>query len=145
MEKSSVKSVRNLECKDFVMFPRTQLKGIDFEEVEKELFSAECKHIEGQGDFWIVTQKDYPRMVFQVFLPKSMEQFDDYLGKLLGMHATPAYISGHYDFLVLFQGANDHIPLTQANHKEVYASICKTEDKAACWWYMYGKEHLSIK
>lgn len=145
MDKSSIKSVRDLKCKDFVMFPRTQLKGIDFEEVEKEFFSAECKHIEGHGDFLIVTQKDYPRMVFQVFPAKDLAHFDMILGQLLGLPDNPKYLKDCYEYVVVFQGNHDYVPVTQTNYKDVANLIRSTHNKAVCWWYIYGKEFLSIK
>lgn len=145
MEKATIKSVSELGCKDMVLFPRTQLKGIQFTEVAKDEFSAECKIVEGHGEFWIITQAAYPRMVFQVFLARDLAHFDQMLGQLLGMHEPPVYIDGCNDFMVLFQGNNDYVQITQANHREVYNQIKAVEQKAACWWYEYGKEAISIK
>ena len=144
MDKSSVKNVRDLEHRTLVLFPRLQLDGIPFTEVEKDLFSAECICIEGQGEFWIITQTDYPRMVFQVFLAKDLAHFDMILGQLLGLPDNPIYIKDCYDFIVVYQGNHDYVPITQTNYKDVTNEIRSMHHKATCWWYEYGKEALII-
>ena len=126
---------------DKVLFPRTQLKGLTCTEEEKpgrEDFKAVRKQVETMGEVTLIEQTAWPRRVFQVFRTESEEQFDDYLGKLLGMHEPPSYIEGRTDFMVLFQGSHEHVPLTQANHREVYLQICRTQDDAARWWHCYG-------
>lgn len=130
-------SNREIDSKNIVLFPRTQYKGVPLIEIDRDAFTAECKQVKEMGDVWLITQKDYPRHIFQVFKFDSIEQFDMALGQLLGRHETPAYVEGCYDFLVLFIGALDHVHLTQANHKEVDRNICDTRDNAARWWYQY--------
>lgn len=145
MEKVTAKSVRDLKCKDIVLFPRTQWKGVKFTEVEKSDFSAVCKFVEEHGEFWIITQVAWPRFRFQVFLADDLAHFDRMLGQLLGMYESPVYIEGCHDFIVLFQGNHDHIQITQDNHREIFNMIGAVGEKAACWWHQYGQECLSIK
>ena len=126
---------------DKVLFPRTQLKGLTCTEEEKpgrEDFKAVTKQVETMGEVTLIEQAASPRRVFQVFRTESEEQFDDYLGKLLGMHEPPSYIEGRTDFMVLFLGSHEQVPITQANHREVYQQICRTQDDAARWWHCYG-------
>lgn len=126
---------------DKVLFPRTQLKGLTCTEEEKpkiEDFKIVTQNVESMGEVTLIEQTAWPKRVFQLFRTESEEKFDDYLGKLLGMHDTPSYIEGRTDFLVLFQGSREHVPLTQKNHREVYLQICKAQDDAARWWHCYG-------
>lgn len=124
-----------------MLFPRTQLKGLTCTEVEKpkkEDFKIVTQPVEGMGEVKLIEQTAWPRRVFQLYKTDSEEMFDDYLGKLLGMHDTPSYIEGRTDFMVLFQGSHEHVPLTQENHREVYLQICQAQDAAARWWHCYG-------
>lgn len=126
---------------DKVLFPRTQLKGLTCTEAEKpkmEDFKIVIQQVESMGDVTLIEQTAWPRHVFQLFKTESEEQFDDYLGKLLGMHDAPSYIEGRTDFMVLFQGSQDHVPINQENHREVYLQICQAQDDAARWWHCYG-------
>lgn len=126
---------------DKVLFPRTQLQGLSCSEEEKpqrEDFKTVIQQVEGNGEVTLIEQTAWPRHVFQLFKTESEEQFDDYLGKLLGMHDPPSYIEGRTDFIVLFQGSHDHVSITQENHTEVYQQICRTQDDAARWWHCYG-------
>ena len=81
-----------------------------------------------------------PRRVYQLILTDSETLFDDYLGKLLGMHLSPKYIDGDTSFIIVFQGNRDSIEINQLNYKEVVAAIRKDCERAAWWWYLYGKK-----
>ena len=128
-----------------VLFPRTQFAGITCD--DKNLlqkpkdFDLEVKHdVPTIGTVKLIVQQQTPRMVFQLFETKSEEQFDDFLGKLLGMHQSPIYISGRTDFIVLFQGNREDMEITQVNYKDVIRRIHATRDAAARWWHLYGNK-----
>ena len=128
-----------------VLFPRTQFKGISIENKEqmpaRQDFTIEIKSdVPGMGDVRLIVQTATPRMVFQLFEPKDTEEFDSWLGTLLGMHDQPTYIEGRTDFMVLFQGSRDGQEVTQQNHREVYERICRTQEQAARWWHLYGEK-----
>ena len=128
---------------DKVLFPRTQLKGLTCTEAEKpkkEDFKIVTQPVDGMGDVKLIEQTTWPRRVFQLFKTDSEEMFDDYLGKLLGMHDSPSYIEGRTDFMVLFQGSHEPVPITQENHREVYREICQAQDDAARWWHCYSEK-----
>lgn len=101
--------------------------------------------VPNMGTVKLIVQQDSPHMTFQLFETKSVQQFDDFLSKLLGMHESPAYVAGRLDFIVLFQGCRDSIEVNQQNYKAVVAQINTTRDAAARWWYEYGKEYLVTK
>ena len=127
-----------------VLFPRTQHHGIDCKDISqmpsRQDFTIEQKNdLPGLGQAKLIVQQTAPHMVFQLIEANSEEQFDDYLGKLLGMHDAPSYIEGRTDFMVLFSGSRDHVEVNQENHSEVYRNICHTQDQAARWWCLYGK------
>lgn len=84
-------------------------------------------------------------MTFQLFEPKSEQQFDDFLSKLLGMHESPAYITDCFDFMVLFQGCRGRIEFNQLNYQAVVYQMNTTRDATARWWYKYGKECILLK
>ena len=58
-----------------------------------------------------------PKRVYQLILTDSETQFDDYLGKLLGMHESPTYIDGDTSFIIIFQGNHDSVETNQLNYK----------------------------
>lgn len=128
-----------------VLFPRTQLKGLTCEDKDlmprRQDFTLETiDEVEGMGGVNVIVQQQEPRMVFQLIETRDEQQFDDYLGKLLGMHDAPSYVEGRTDFMVLFQGSRTGQEITQENHREVYQRICHCQDQAARWWHLYGNK-----
>ena len=109
------------------------------EKPKRDDFKAVIQQVEGMEEVTLIEQTESPRRVFQLFKTESVEKFDDFLGKLLGMHDPPSYIEGRTDFMVLFQGCHAPVPLTQENHTEVYRQICQAQDDAARWWHCYGE------
>ena len=78
-----------------VLFPRTQLKGIDCKDADqmpaRQDFDVEVKHdVPGMGDVKLIVGTREPRMVFQIIETKSEQEFDSHLGTLLGMHKSPS-------------------------------------------------------
>lgn len=129
-----------------VLFPRTQLAGITCDDKnilpKPQDFDVELKHdVPTMGTVKLIVQFESPHLVFQLFETKSEEEFDDYLGKLLGMHESPIYISGRTDFIILFQGNRENMEITQANYKDVIRRIHATRDAAARWWHLYGNRN----
>ncbi len=136
-----VKPIENIGAK--VLFPRTVLQGINADKEacmpEKSSFSKKEILVPETGKLEILLEQTAtPRMVFQLIQASSLQQFDDYLGKLLGMHDTPSYVNGRTDFMVRFTGQHDYVQLTQQNHEQIYANICHMQDQAALWWHLYG-------
>lgn len=135
--------INKIETGDYVMFPRTQLAGLTCDNAilvpSRQDFDVELLYdVPNMGMVKLIVQQVSPYMTFQLFEPKSEQQFDDYLSKLLGMHESPAYVAGCLDFIVLFQGCRDSIEITQQNYKAIVAQIHVTRDAAARWWYLYG-------
>jgi len=50
------------------------------------------------------------------------------------MHEPPSYIEGRTDFMVLFLGSHEQVPITQANHREVYL-----QTRLECLFKLYEK------
>ena len=137
--------IKKIETSDYVMCPRTQLAGLTCDDnaltPSRQAFAVELLHdVPNMGTVKMIVQQASPHMTFQLFEPKSEQQFDDFLSKLLGMHESPAYVAGCFDFIVLFQGCRGSIEVNQQNYKAVVAQIHATRDAAARWWYKYGKE-----
>ena len=140
---AEIRKLTREELGDKVLFPRTQMKGLTCEDKEqmpkRQDFTLDVKHdVPGMGTVRMIVQQQEPQMTFQLIETESEAQFDDYLGKLLGMHDRPSYIEGRTDFMVLFQGSRMGQEITQENHREVYRRICQTQDQAARWWHLYG-------
>ena len=135
--------IKKIETSDYVMCPRAQLAGITCDDnaqmPSRQDFDVELLHdVPNLGTVKMIVQQASPRMIFQIFEPKSVQQFDDFLSKLLGMHESPAYIAGRLDFIVLFQGCRDSIEVNQHNYELVVSQINATRDAAARWWHKYG-------
>ena len=136
--------IKKIQTSDYVMSPRTLLPGLTCDDEAlmptRQAFAVEQLHdLPNMGTTKLIVQQAPPRMFFQLFEPQSEQQFDDFLGKLLGMHESPAYVAGRLDFIVLFQGCRDAMAINQQNYKTVVAQIHATRDAAARWWYKYGK------
>ncbi len=142
--------IKKIETCDYVMCPRTQLAGLTCDDSalmpSRQDFDVQLHHdVPNLGTVKMIFQQVPPYMTFQLFEPKSEQQFDDFLSKLLGMHESPAYIAGRFDFIVLFQGCRDSIEVNQQNYKTIVCQINATRDAAARWWHLYGKETLLLK
>ena len=126
-----------------VLFPRTQLKGIDCKDADqmpaRQDFDVEVKHdVPGMGDVKLIVGTREPRMVFQIIETKSEQEFDSHLGTLLRMHESPIYVEGRLDFIIVFQGCKGELGATQQNYKEKIRLIHEERDQAARWWHLYG-------
>lgn len=127
-----------------VLLPRAQYAGVNVTDSDIKLpmlqdYNLETKqNVPGMGTVQLIVQQQEPRMVFQLIEAESEQQFDSYLGTLMGMHQVPSYISGRLDFMVLFIGARDEVEVNQRNHEQVYQQICQAQDQAARWWHLYG-------
>ena len=136
---------KKIDTCNYVMCPRTQLPGLTCDDKaltpSRQDFDVELLHdVPNLGTVKMIVRQVAPHMTFQLFEPKSEQQFDDFLSKLLGMHESPIYIAGCLDFIVLFQGCRDRIEINQLNYKDVVRQIHATRDAAARWWYEYGNE-----
>ena len=139
--------IKKIETCNYVMFPRTQLPGLTCDDnaliPSRQDFDVELIHnVPNMGTVKMIIQQAPPHMTFLLFEPKSVQQFDDFLSKLLGMHESPAYVADCLDFIVLFQGCHDGIEISQQNYKAVVAQIHAIRDAAARWWYEYGKREF---
>ena len=124
-----------------VAFPRSQYKGLEMTGTmpNREDYTVKEVQVEGMGVVNMVRSERVPHRTMQVFECHSDMEFDQCLGKLLGMGETPAYIEGDTSFMVLFVGSEENVTLTQENYKEVDADICRERDQSARWWKMYGR------
>lgn len=125
-----------------VLLPRAQYAGVNLTDAElpklQDYNLEAAQQVPGMGTVQLIVQQQAPRMVFQLIEAESEQQFDSYLGTLMGMHQVPSYISGRLDFMVLFAGARDEVEVNQQNHEQVYQQICQAQDDAARWWHLYG-------
>ena len=131
-----------MDTKDFVMSPRTQLKGLEPRRVERGLFTPQAVDDGHGGILWVLNQNEAPHMLFQVILTATPEKFDYTLGMLLGLPDNPAYIEGCTGFITVFQGARDHVDVTPDNYKQVADDIREMHHTAACWWHCYGEDAI---
>ena len=125
-----------------VLLSRAQYAGVNVTDAElpklQDYNLEAAQSVPGMGTVQLIVQQQAPRMVFQLIEAQSEQQFDSYLGTLMGMHQVPSYISGRLDFMVLFAGARDEVEVNQQNHEQVYQQICQAQDDAARWWHLYG-------
>ena len=90
-----------------VAFPRSQYKGLEMTGTMpcQEDYTVKEVQVEGMGVVKMVRSERVPHRTMQVFECHSDMEFDQCLGKLLGMGETPAYIEGDTSFMVLFVGS----------------------------------------
>ena len=138
-----IRKLTKEELGTIVALPRTQLKGLTCEDADqmpaRQDFTLQTvKDVPNMGDAKLIEQLSSPHMVFQLIEATSEQEFDLFLGILLGMHISPIYIEGRTDFIVVFQGCLDDIEATQENYKEKVQLIYEVRDQAARWWHLYG-------
>ena len=135
--------IKKIENCNYVMFPRLLHRGLKAEHVDRDVFKAELRHIEGHGDYWLLHQQDKPHVVVHVQLPKTAAEFDNILGFCLGENHWCDYIEGDLSFLCVIAGYNAE-ELTPKYPDFIKERVYALHD-AARWWYKYSKEVLSIK
>lgn len=138
-----VRKLTKEELGAIVAFPRAVLKGIGCEDKDamparQDFNIREVQDVPGMGTVRLIEQVGKPKMVFQLIEAHDVQEFDRYLGILLGMHQSPIYVEGRLDFIVVLQGCKGKVETTQENYKEKVEFIYETRDQAARWWHLYG-------
>ena len=144
MEKLKPKSIRKLEIRDFVMFPRTQQKGLEPQDVERGLFEPIQRDVETMGIVWSLRQVAWPHVEIQIIEAHDTAHFDRLLGTALGMKRWAEYIEGRTDFFVMQMGTQERIDWTQHDPHKVMTELHETIRAAARWWHLYGKEKKAL-
>ena len=146
--------IKKIEKSDFVMFPRMQHRGLQFRHVERDAYRAELRHVEGQGDYWLLHQQSKPHVVAHVQLPKTEAEFDNILGWCLGQNHWCEYIEGDLSFLCVIAGFRSALwdACQSKNAEELtpkYPDFIRDRvyalSDATRWWHEYGKEVLLLK
>ena len=104
--------------------------------VERNLFVAELKHVEGHGDYWLLYQQAKPHLVIHVQLPKTEAEFDNILGWCLGQNKWCDYIEGNLSFICVIAGFNA-AELTPKYPDFIKERVYALYD-AVYWWNEYG-------
>ena len=127
--------IKKIEKCDYVMFPRLQEQGVEFEHVEYEAFKAELRHVEGHGDFWLLHQKAKPHVVIHIQLAKDENDFDRILGWFIGQHKLHEFVRNDFTFICAFAGCNrEELPMRYPdNIKCIVNALCDS----AKWWHEY--------
>ena len=111
--------------------------------VERNLFVAELKHVEGHGDYWLLYQQAKPHLVIHVQLPKTEAEFDNILGFCLGENHWCDYIEGNLSFICVIAGFNA-AELTPKYPDFIKERVYALYD-SVYWWNEYGKDLLMKK
>ena len=127
--------IKKIEKCDYVMFPRLQEQGVEFEHVEYEAFKAELRHVEGHGDFWLLHQKAKPHVVIHIQLAKDENDFDRILGWFIGQQKLHEFGRNDFTFICAFAGCNrEELPMRYPdNIKCIVNALCDS----AKWWHEY--------
>lgn len=135
--------IKKIKDRNYVIFPRQQWPGIKHKHVEHDVFHAELKHVEGNGDYWLLYQQSKPHLVAHVQLPKTETEFDYILGWCLAQNHWCDYIAGDLSFLCVIAGFNA-AELTPKYPDFISERVYALHD-AVYWWYEYGHDCLSNK
>lgn len=120
------------------LFPRAVERGLSPLHVEQTDFVAECQHIEGYGDAWLLYQQKPPHLVAHVQFAKDDADFDLKLGVAIGMHKLHAYVDGNLTFFcMLARIRSDEVPSAWPDRIKIPV---RAVGAAARWWHEYGRE-----
>ena len=135
--------IKKIENCNYVMFPRLQRPGLKPQHVERNLFKAELKHIEGHGDYWLLLQQAKPHVVAHVQLPCTEAEFDDILDFCLSENHWCDYIEGDFTFICVIAGFNAaELP---PNYPDFISERVYALHAATRWWHEYRNEVLTLK
>lgn len=134
--------IKKIEKSNLVLFPRLQKHGLKPKHVAFDSFKAELKHIEGQGDYWLLYQQDRPHLVAHVQLPKTVAEFDNILGFCMGQNKWCDYIEDNLSFLCVIAGFNAE-ELTPKYPDCIKERVYALYD-AVYWWHEYGEAQLKL-
>ena len=135
--------IKKIENCNYVMFPRLQRPGLKPQHVERDLFKAELKHVEGHGDYWLLHQQAKPHLVAHVQFATDEADFDKKLGTAIALQQLHEYIEGDLTFFCMLAGINaDEVPPTWPDRIRVPVRALSA---ATRWWYEYGEEALTLK
>ena len=110
--------------------------------MEKSDFVAECRHVEGFGDSWLLYQQKPPHLVAHVQFATDEADFDKKLGTAIGLQKMHEYITGDLTFFCMLAGINVYeIPHTMPDR---FSSPVIALQEATYWWHEYGKEALAF-
>lgn len=125
------------------LFPRTVERGLAPQHVEQTDFVAECRHIEGYGEAWLLYQQKPPHLVAHVQFTNGEADFDLKLGTVLAMQKLHAYIDGDLTFFCMLARINqDEVPSAWPDRIQVPV---RAVGAAARWWHEYGRATLAAK
>ncbi|MBP5713859.1 MAG: hypothetical protein J6X07_04070 [Prevotella sp.] len=123
------------------LFPRTFEYGLHPQHVEESDFVAECRHVEGFGDAWLLHQQKPPHLVDHVQFATDEADFDKKLGTAIGLQKMHKYISGDFTFFYMLVVVNVYeIPHTMPDR--ILTPII-TLQEATYWWHEYGIHYIS--
>lgn len=140
MEKVKATNQKDLEIRDLVMFPRTQQRGLEPQDVERTMFEPIQRDVETMGPVWSLRQVAWPHVEIQIIEACDTANFDRLLGTALGMKRWAEYIEGRTDFFVMQMGTQERIDWTEHDPHQVMTDLHETIRAAARWWYQYGGE-----
>lgn len=140
MEKVKATNQKDLEIRDLVMFPRTQQRGLDPQEVERTMFEPIQRDVETMGPVWSLRQVAWPHVEIQIIEARDTAHFDRLLGTALGMKRWVEYIEGRTDFMVMQMGTQERIDWSKHDPHQVMTDLHETIRAAARWWHQYGGE-----
>ena len=132
--------IKKIENCDYVMFPRLQEQGVEFQHVEREAFRAELRHVEGHGDYWLLHQQTKPHVTVHIQLARDEAHFDSILGWFIGQQKLHEFVRDDFTFISAFAGVNrDEKPFCYPDNIKciVYAL-----NDSARWWHEYGHEYI---
>ena len=130
--------IKKIESCDYVMFPRLQEQGVEFQHVEREAFQAELCHVEGHGDYWLLHQQAKPHVTVHIQLAKDEAHFDSILGWFIGQQKLHEFVRDDLTFISAFAGVNrDELPF---RYPDNIKCIVYALSDSARWWHEYGNE-----
>ena len=130
--------IKKIENCDYVMFPRLQEQGVEFQHVEREAFHAELRHVEGHGDYWLLHQQAKPHVKVHIQLARDEAHFDSILGWFIGQQKLHEFVRDDLTFISAFAGVNrDELPF---RYPENIKCIVYALSDSARWWHDYGQE-----
>ena len=134
---------RKIDLDYIQLFPRTVEHGLAPQHVEQSDFVAECRHVEGYGDAWLLHQQKPPHLVAHVQFANDEADFDKKLCTAIALQQLHAYIEGDLTFFCMLAGVNaDEVPPTWPDRIKIPVRALSA---ATRWWHEYGKEAISLK
>lgn len=117
----------------------SMLDGPMIRTISKDSYAIKALRGQDGKDHQVLCQRDFPRMVVQVFTFDTPEAFHKAVKMLAEQKRMVAYYPGREDYCCIQAGCMDNLPVEKYGTTYCINLLQNALKGAAVWWHIYGK------